>query len=178
MQGIYEAPMTATIHSIWLMAKPEDESLLSGLVTDLAGRFGTPLFTPHLTVRGDTTRPAPDLSADIAAAAAQVAAFAEAVEDIETSEAFFRSFYARFAVAPPLAALKRRLDPEGLDGFLPHVSLLYGPVPDQPKAEAAGAIRRLLNGRAIAFDRLCVVTSGQDVPIADWTVVATARLGG
>lgn len=170
--------MTATVHSIWLMPNPDDERLFSGLVTDLAARFGTPVFAPHLTVRGDTTRPAPELAADIAAAATDVGTFTDAVSDIETSEAFFRSFYARFAVSPPLAALKRRLDPEGLDGFMPHVSLLYGPVPDAPKAEAAATTRKLLNGRPIAFDRLCVVTSGQDVPIADWTVVATARLGG
>ena len=170
--------MTATVHSIWLMPNPDDERLFSGLVTDLAARFGTPVFAPHLTVRGDTTRPAPQLAADIAAAATDVGTFTDAVSDIETSEAFFRSFYERFAVSPPLAALKRRLDPEGLDGFMPHVSLLYGPVPDAPKAEAAAAMRKLLNGRPIGFDRLCVVTSGQDVPIADWTVVATARLGG
>lgn len=170
--------MTATVHSIWLMPKPEDERLLASIVADLAARFGTPVFTPHLTVRGDTTRSAVELEADIAAAAADVMAFTEVVSDIETSEAFFRSFYARFAVAPPLAELKRRLDPEGLDSFTPHVSLLYGPVSDAPKAEAAAAMRNLLNGRPITFDRLCVVTSGQDVPIVDWSVVATVWLGG
>lgn len=176
MQGIYEAPMTATIHSIWLMPKADDEQRLAAIVSDLAKRFGTPAFTPHLTARGDTTRKRGELKADIEAAAAEVSVFAEAISDIETSEAFFRSFYARFAVCPPLAALKRRLDPEGLETFMPHVSLLYGPVPAGAKEEAAREMRRHLNGRAITFDRLCVVTSGQDIPIAEWTIVETARL--
>jgi 2'-5' RNA ligase len=73
--------------------------------------------------------------------------------------------------------LKQRLDAQAAEPFMPHVSLLYGPVAPEPKAAAAAEIRRRLKGRAVSFDRLCVVRSGQDTPIADWRVVATARLG-
>ena len=168
--------MTAPIHSIWLMPAPEDAARLSSLVADLSGRFGTPLFTPHLTIAGDTDRPVTTLAEAIAEAAREVAAFSETVAGIETSEAFFRSFYARFAVTPPLVALKRRLDGEAGEVFMPHVSLLYGPVPAGPKAQAAAEVAGTLTGRAIHFDRLCVVTSGQDVPIEQWRVVETAML--
>lgn len=169
--------MTAPIHSIWLMPAATDGALLSGIVSGLSQRFGTPLFTPHLTVRGDTDMPLPALAAAIAQAAGKVVAFSEIVAGIETSEAFFRSFYARFAVAPALAALKRELDGQATEAFMPHVSLLYGPVAAGPKAEAAAEIARALAGRAIHFDRLCVVTSGQDIPIDQWRVVKTAMLG-
>lgn len=169
--------MTAFIHSLWLMPAAEDGARLAGVLANLSGRFGTPLFTPHLTIAGDTDRPVTQLSAEIAAAAAEVAAFSEAVLGIETSESFFRSFYARFAVSDPLAALKQRLDPQAREPFLPHVSLLYGPVAAGPKAEAAAQVSAALTGRPIRFDRICVVTSGQDVPIADWRIVETAMLG-
>lgn len=168
--------MTGPIHSLWLMPAAEDGALLAGVLADLSARFGAPLFTPHLTIAGDTDRPVTQLSAEIAAAA-EVAAFSEAVTGIETSETFFRSFYARFAVSNPLAALKQRLDPQASEPFLPHVSLLYGPVAAGPKAEAAAQVSAALTGRPIRFDRLCVVTSGQDVPIADWRIVETAVLG-
>ncbi|MET3890851.1 2'-5' RNA ligase [Bosea sp. OAE506] len=168
--------MTAAIHSLWLMPSAEDGALLAGVLADLSARFGAPLFTPHLTIAGDTDRPVTQLSAEISAAA-EIAAFSEAVLGIETSETFFRSFYARFAVSDPLAALKRRLDPQTREPFLPHVSLLYGPVAAGPKAEAAAQVATALTGRPIRFDRLCVVTSGQDVPIADWRIVETAALG-
>ncbi len=102
--------------------------------------------------------------------------FAEAAAAIEGSDACFRSFYARFAVSPPLAKLKRALDPEGLDGFMPHVSLLYGPVEAAAKAAAIREVDARLAGRTIQFDRICVVRSGQDIPIAEWRVVATERL--
>ena len=168
--------MTVRIHSLWLMPAPSDEALLTGIVDELSNRFGAPLFAPHLTLQGDTeTRP--DLLQEaITAAAEAVEAFAEPVSLVEGSDAYFRSFYARFAVSPALAKLKQALDPAGLASFMPHVSLLYGPVEDTAKAAAIAEINARLAGRAIRFDRIGIVTSGQDVPIADWRVVASVAL--
>jgi len=170
--------MTAVIHSIWLLAEPADDASLTGLVRELSDRFGTPFFAPHLTLRGDTEQPPAELERAIEAAARLVEPFSEPISCVEGSEAFFRSFYARFAVCPALATLKRALDPEGLGSFMPHVSLLYGPVEAAAKAQAIGEIDKRLKGRPIRFDRIGVVTSGQDVPIADWRIVSSVRLGG
>ncbi len=170
--------MTALIHSIWLLAEPADDASLTGLVRELSGRFGSPFFAPHLTLRGDTEQPLAELESAVETAARLVEPFAESVACVEGSDAFFRSFYARFAICPPLAALKRALDPQGLDSFMPHVSLLYGPVEAAAKARAIGETDKRLAGRPIHFDRIAVVTSGQDVPIADWRVVSSVRLGG
>ena len=169
--------MTALIHSIWLLAEPADDASLTGLVRDLSDRFGTPFFAPHLTLRGDTEQPLAELESAIVEAARQVEPFSEPVACVEGSEAFFRSFYARFAICQALAALKRALDSEGLDSFMPHVSLLYGPVEAAAKAEAIGEVDKRLSGRPIRFDRIGVVTSGQNVPIADWRIVSSVRLG-
>ena len=164
------------IHSLWLMPSPSDEALLAGIVGDLSGRFGTPLFAPHLTFQGDTETTPEMLERAITAAAGAVEAFAEPVSIVEGSDAYFRSFYARFAVSPALAKLKQALDPAGYESFMPHVSLLYGPVETAAKAEAIAEINTRLAGRAIRFDRVGIVTSGQDVPIADWRVVASVAL--
>ncbi|MFJ5368521.1 haloacid dehalogenase, partial [Bosea sp. CER48] len=91
-------------------------------------------------------------------------------------DAFFRSFYARFSVSPALAKLKQELDPEGFGSFMPHVSLLYGPVEPTAKAAAIAEVNTRLAGRTIRFDRIGIVTSGQDIPIADWRVVASIGL--
>ena len=116
-------------------------------------------------------RPAP-----VAAAAETVTAFAEPITLVEGSDAFFRSFYARFAVSPPLTALKRALDPEALGSFMPHVSLLYGPVEPTAKTAAIAEVNARLAGRSIHFDRIGIVTSGQDISIAEWRVVASVPL--
>ena len=57
MQELCETRMTARIHSLWLMPAPADEAMLAGIVGDLSGRFGTPIFAPHLTLLGDTETP-------------------------------------------------------------------------------------------------------------------------
>jgi hypothetical protein len=175
MQQICD-PMAADIRSIWLMPNSADEAFLSALMRDLAERFGTPVFAPHLTLRGDTPMSLDQLTQEIGAAASLVPSFAESISAIETTEAYFRAFYARFAVSSSLAALKRCLDPSATDAFVPHISLLYGSLPAERKAPAVTELAQRLTGRAITFDRLCVVSSGQDIPIADWSILATASL--
>ena len=150
--------------------------MLTGIVRDLSSRFGTPLFAPHLTLQGDTETTPERLERAITAAAGAVEAFAEPLSLVEGSDAYFRSFYARFAISPALAKLKQALDPAGYESFMPHVSLLYGPVEAAAKAAAIAEIHARLAGRAIRFDRIGIVTSGQDVPIADWRVVASVAL--
>lgn len=164
------------IHSLWLMPAPSDEAMLAGIVGSLSSRFGTPLFAPHLTLQGDTETTPAALERAIAAAAETIKAFSEQVSVVEGSDAYFRSFYARFAVSPALAKLKQALDPAGYESFMPHVSLLYGPVEAAAKAAAIAEIDARLAGRAIRFDRIGIVTSGQDVPIADWRVVSSVVL--
>ena len=158
------------------MPAPADEAMLAGIVGDLSGRFGTPLFAPHLTLQGDTETTPDALEHAITAAAETVAAFSQQVSVVEGSDAYFRSFYARFAVSPALAKLKQALDPEGFESFMPHVSLLYGSIEAAAKAAAIAEIDARLAGRVIRFDRVGIVTSGQDVPIADWRVVASVAL--
>ena len=168
--------MTARIHSFWLMPAPSDEALLAGIVSELSGRFGTPLFAPHLTLQGDTETTPAVLERAVTTVADTVEAFSEPVTAVEGIESYFRSFYARFAASAPLTTLKRTLDPEDSTPFMPHVSLLYGAVEPSAKAAAITEIGARLAGRTIRFDRIGIVTSGQDVPIADWRVVASVAL--
>ena len=167
--------MTVEIRSLWLMPCPEDEAFLASLVSELARRFGTPNFAPHLTLRGDTDATFEHLHDDARAAAAASQRFTEPITGIETTEAFFRAFYLRFAVSAPLSRLKRRLDPQA-ERFTPHVSLLYGNLPETVKAPVSVELEQRLAGRTISFDRICVVRSGQDIPIADWTIQAWVPL--
>ena len=158
------------------MPAPADEAMLAGIVGDLSGRFGTPVFAPHLTLLGDTETPPAALERAVATVAETVAAFSEPVTAVEGIESYFRSFYARFAASAPLTMLKRTLDPQDSTPFMPHVSLLYGAVEASAKTAAIAEIGARLVGRAIRFDRVGIVTSGQDVPIADWRVVTSVAL--
>lgn len=169
--------MTVEIRSLWLMPCPEDEAFVASLIGELATRFGTPNFTPHLTLRGDTNATSEHLHDDARAAAAASQPFAEPIAGIETTQAFFRAFYLRFAVSAQLLGLKQRLDAQETERFMPHVSLLYGNLPEMVKAPVSVEFVQRLAGRTITFDRICIVRSGQDIPIADWTIQTSVPLG-
>jgi hypothetical protein len=61
--------MPANVRSIWLMPNSDGEAFLSPLIRDLAERFGTPVFAPHLTLHGCTVTAPDRLAEEIAVAA-------------------------------------------------------------------------------------------------------------
>jgi len=169
------------VHSVWLMPDPDDEALFQSDVDELARRFRAPRFRPHLTLVEDMERGADELAPLAGEIAAGLAPFAAPVRDIAVGDLFFRSFYALFENAGPLRELKRRaiarIAPGGLDCFMPHVSLLYG-VPDGPEKRAAQSMMQERHaGRPVRFDRIGVVASGREIPVAEWAVRFTTSLG-
>lgn len=172
----------STVHtgaSIWLMPSAGDRALLADIVDDLARRFGSPLFEPHLTLAGDLPDPPETYVAMLERLAASCSRFAQPVEDIVVTDAYFRSFYAKFKRSAELDRLKQCcVDDLGgnLSEFMPHVSLLYGPVPEPGKSEAAAELRRSVTGRAVTFDRVVVTNSSDTTPISEWWVHAERLL--
>ncbi len=172
--------MTPDLRSYWLLASEEDEALLSAEIARLAARHDAPVFRPHLTLLGDIARvPVPDV-AMTRAIAGEVMPFALPVADIVTGESYFRSFYVAFDFSPALLTLRAATcglcDTEDA-GFVPHVSLLYGPVEPAAKAASAVETRARLKQRMIRFDRVALTNSANDVPIDAWQCLEIVPLG-
>jgi hypothetical protein len=169
------------VHSIWLMPVVEDLAMLTGLVDGLAEEFGSPRFQPHLTLVEDTERPAEELVPLVAEAAAGIPSFSAPVIEIGMSGLFFRSFYVRFDAKDHLLELKRRaagkISSSPVDAFMPHISLAYGLAEGPLKTEARDRIAQFLNRRPIHFSNVAVVFSGKEIPISDWEIRETVRLG-
>lgn len=167
-------------HSVWLMPCAADEAALTAIVARLAARFGSPQFQPHLTMAEDMPRSVADLTAPVAAIAAAGRAFTATITAIAATDAFFRSLYAAFEPKGELAAMKERtvgaLQAGALTGFVPHISLAYGPIAAALKVEAQVELAASLVGRPIRFDRLCIVRSAQSIPIADWRIERSCAL--
>ena len=169
------------VTSLWLLACADDEALLTSIVDTLAARHGTPRFRPHLTLAPDASCGVEAWQAILPSLAQTFAPVESAVADIVLSDLFFRSFYALFPADPHLAPLRSAAHAgAGLPEtpFTPHVSLLYGPVPDESKQASAAEVRSRLAGRIIRFDRLALTNSGDHVPIADWQALLTVPLTG
>jgi 2'-5' RNA ligase len=168
------------LHSIWLMPARDDEAVLQQTVTELAARFGAPEFRPHLTLMEETARGVPELAAATREIAAGIAGFSAIVCDIGMSELYYRSFYALFEAAGPLLELKHRaiarIAPDCLDAFMPHISLLYGAADSPEKRAAQKMVAERLVGRQIRFDRVCVVASAKEIPVAEWAIRSSVGL--
>ena len=150
--------MKAECYSVWLMPDAAWGREFQAIVDDLASRFSTPRFRPHLTLIGGQPFDREDLKRRLAPAVTGAAPLSRPILDVITGEAVFRSFYALFGVEGGLGDLRRQVNvavPGSDPGqFMPHVSLLYGAVAPKPKAAAAAEIRAALAGRTVTFDRV------------------------
>lgn len=166
--------MKTEYHSIWLMPCPEHEKMFSEVVQDLAKRFDSPVFQPHLTLVEDMARTCEELEALLTQVAAGAGPFDAGVETVEESPLYFRSFYARFPVSIPLRAIKERavtlFGVGSVASFMPHISLAYGVQESPGKSETIAALRQRLTGISIHFDRVCIVASSQHTPIEEWVI--------
>ncbi len=166
--------MRTNYHSIWLMPCAEHERRFSEVVQDLARRFGSPVFQPHLTLVEDMPRTCEELEPLLARVAEGAASFEAGVETVEGSPLYYRSLYARFPVVAPLKAMKiKAVEGFGvgsIETFVPHISLAYGVQESSDKSRAVAVLQRRMMGMGVRFDRVCIVASSQHTPIEEWAI--------
>lgn len=175
-------PLTCETYSVWLMPESDWAREFKRIVDDLADRFETPRFVPHLTLIGGQPFDRVDLGRRVKSLVAGSRSIWRPIVDVALGDAYFRSFYALFGAEGALLSLKQRTDRAVLGveqaGFIPHVSLLYGTVEAGRKAAAGVEIRAKLTGQTVRFDRIEIVYSGDDVPVEHWETVEAFRLDG
>ena len=167
-------------YSIWLLPKAAQLVLLTKIVGDLAERFGSPRFIPHVTIQGDLTIPFGALKEALQGIANEHTSQNWPVASIDGGEHFFRSLYVRFDKYPAYVSLKqsmRRISrtADGLSLF-PHLSLAYGLTDAQKSAALFSALRQSLT-EPFCFDRMVIARSSKHVPIADWECLTEFALG-
>lgn len=164
---------------LWLVPDLETEAELAELLVELSADLGGPLFSPHLTLIGETEDEREALDRKLADIAARFPAFDATVARVETGDSYYQSLYLRFDNTGALRALKEALvavtAPEDVEAFMPHISLFYGD--STGKADAAARLQDAWAGRSIRFDRLVIVPSGRRVPIEEWKELGSFQLG-
>jgi len=169
-------------HSIWLRPAQDDLIFLENIVSDLGGRFKSPIFEPHATLVPDMKRSAEDLLPQVLSLAIGRKPLELLIENVTGSDAYFRSFYAALQKAPALMRLKQdslEISSEAsLQSFMPHVSLAYGVEETTLKQMEIDRLKKELSGRKLRFDRLVIVSSSSDTPIEQWHVKHEVYLKG
>jgi hypothetical protein len=182
MQGELQknpAAMTARPRfSLWLMPPPAARERYAGLIDRLAARLGTPRFEPHITFGGCEGSETQAL-ARATALAARLAPVAVQLGPLEATEQYFRCLYVRAKRSAALldahrqAALACGVEPDA--EFLPHLSLVYGELPDTIKetllVELAGHV-----GSDFIADRIALCLPEGDVPT--WRLLGPFALSG
>ncbi len=174
--------MKTEYHSIWLMPRLEQEKMFSEIVQDLAKRFASPVFQPHLTLVEDMPRTCEELEPLLTQVAEGAASFEAGIETIEESPLYYRSFYARFPVVAPLRTMKEKavavFGVGDIEAFMPHISLAYGVPESSEKSQAMAVLHGRMAGMNVYFDRVCIVSSSQHTPIEEWGIRRSIALCG
>lgn len=162
-------------YSLWLLPSADQQLELTALVAQLAERFGTQPFIPHLTIQGDLMMSLEAVSRAARSITTKWSPQRWRIKAIDGGELFFRSLYLRFDESPAYVGSKVTMQSasgsaDGLSLF-PHLSLAYGISKEAQKLAAINELSSMI-GSEIVFDRVVVARSSKDVSISDWACLA------
>lgn len=131
--------------SLWWLPPPRLARRLQGLIDALSSRLGTPSFPPHVTVEGGLAESPEDLVARLSDAAPRLRAPRLQLHRLTTEPAWNRTLV--LEVVPTDEVLDARLETclalgrtVQRSAWRPHLSLVYGPLPDSTRARLAESL--------------------------------------
>ncbi len=123
--------------SVWLVPETSDKKYLEKIIEQLAAKYSSPIFVPHLTLLPDTNAGFNELKIAIEQIFKDMRVFKVSVEGINQSEAFFKTVFIEFKRDENLSELfktfSQKTDGRDLSTFKPHVSLMYKILPENEK---------------------------------------------
>ena len=161
--------MSAVTYHLWLKPSGEVRDRLAALIQQLAGQLGTPAFEPHVTLLGSLVGTEPDHLRRADQLARQLRVFKVAPTEPGYLAEHFRCLFMLITQTPAIMganAVARRIFGGPPDNYMPHLSLVYGSLPQARKKEI---IEVLPNDVRTSFEVRAVrlVKAGSDDP-RDW----------
>lgn len=162
---------------MWLVPEAAQQDRLAALVEGLAARCGTPSFVPHVTLLGGLDAKVAVLERALVGLAACQPPLGLPALGATGHDEYFRRVVVELEATPELLRLRERalarLGAGSGRRFAPHLSLVYGWLPDSEAAALAGEIAPELPA-AIRCDTVALVrTQG---PPAAWREVVRHAL--
>lgn len=168
-------------HSLWLVPPLAQRDRLDDAVATFCRTTGLPAFTPHVTLLGDIPATAEDIARRLTPVVRGWSALPLTLTETRSGADFFMSFYACVATAPLLDRMHQAcctLFPDAAvpRQFTPHISLAYGPATDADKARFSASVAPDLP-LTFTADRVFIVRSSNETPIADWQCLRSLPFG-
>ncbi len=160
----------ASQHSLWLVPAPPLADELTSTIRELAGRYDSVAFTPHITLLGSLATDAarkPDLRRSLAGLPVPLQARFTAVT---CGSEYFRRLYLAVALSDDIAAA-HQLALQKLYGsherpFQPHLSLLYADPGRKIDESLLRSIERRYVNRVCPIEKLVLMSTAG--PVASW----------
>ena len=140
--------------SLWLTPEGPEAQAVGAIVSELSCRFGTPVFSPHVTLLAGLALHPEAVVGRCRELARGLHPFSLRFLGVQRGADFFRTLYV--LASPDLPILDARQRAESLfpahprESFMPHLSLLYGALPAETAAPAGGR-----GGVVVAPRRCC-----------------------
>lgn len=163
--------------SLWLVPDGEVGARLAAQIEGLADRFRTERFSPHVTLLSGLSGEQTDLAERTRAAAGRLAPLTVRLDAVEGRRQHFRCLFLRAEPAPLAAAHARVAEAFGCvpdPAFLPHLSLLYGSLPEETKRDLA---RGAGPGLGECFEARTLHLWSTAGPVASWRELAAFPFG-
>lgn len=165
----------------WLLPEEQDARLLQTIIRQLAQRFDSPVFTPHLTLLAIASQRLADPLRSLAATTANNCPVTlEYTGTPEWTPVYNRALTLPFRPSPELERLIRDLHPDNKlpSGYQPHISLVYA---DLDRSAGESLIREVDPVKhLVRFDRCAAVRVGpscrSDRDVRMWKTLATHQL--
>jgi 2'-5' RNA ligase len=164
--------------ALWLLPADPVRARCAEWIERLSRELSTPRFAPHVTLLHGIPRAASSVVAAAAALARATAPLQVRLGALRQRPEYHRALLVEVR-GPGLHETHARaaaaLGMAPASDFAPHLSLLYGSVPEAVKDALVDRIGRALEGTA-SLDRLDVVDTGG--PPEAWNACASVALGG
>lgn len=176
--------------SFWLIPIEPSRSFYQTTIDDLAQRYDTPSFTPHVTLySGEYSRDTP-IDRLLETAIQTIHPFRLKLDRVRYSQRFTKTLFVQFCPHPRLNQLSERLrsasfrsqesssiDPS--DFILdPHLSLIYGSLSDSEKQHLAETLN--LPESELWFDEISAIATPTKTQTREdverWNVLYTTKL--
>lgn len=162
-------------HSVWFCPETEIAARLSKEIAKFAGRSGSEIFEPHVTLLGDLTGP-PQTTVDTCMARfRQMGPIRAEISGLTQTNAFYMSLFLDVHLVPDV--FKHRIGIQRDVGlvpdrsFRPHLSLAYGLAPEDVTQSDKRALQECFSGLEFDLTHMAIVASARGVPISEWHVL-------
>jgi 2'-5' RNA ligase len=163
---------------VWLTPEGPEAQAVGAIVSELSCRFGTPPFSPHVTLMGGLALHPEAVVSRCRELARGLHPFSLRFLGVQRGADYFRTLYV--LASPDLPILDARQRAESLfaahpkESFMPHLSLLYGALPAETARLLADEVASSAPATLLLQTLEVVSTEG---PVSDWRSLARLSLG-